>query len=416
MKLVKTSILALISMITKLGSGLVINKAVSLYIGPSGLALIGQFQNVLQVLMTFSKGGINSGVTKYTAEYNNDRNTSSLREIWSTAAYITISCSVVVGFTSIVLSSKFSTLIFNTNEYNYIFVILGFNFVLFSLNQLLLSILNGLKEIWLLTTINVTQNIYGLIFTSVLIYQYGLDGALVALTTNQSIVFLSSLFRLKKHSQLSMNQFNAGFSSEEASKLGQYALMALTSACTAPLSHMYVRHFIGENVSLNGAGYWQGIWYISNMFILVMTTVLSTYFLPRFSEIKEKRILRKELISGYLFLTPIICISALIIYILRDTVISILFTSDFTEMNDLFKWQLIGSVIKAMAWLLSYIIVAKSLTKIFIISEVIFSLMFILLTIVCVNSYGLIGATYAFALNYALYFFSMVLLTRKEYI
>lgn len=50
MTLIKTSILSLIATFFKMLSGLVINKAVSVYIGPSGLALIGQFQTLLKLL------------------------------------------------------------------------------------------------------------------------------------------------------------------------------------------------------------------------------------------------------------------------------------------------------------------------------------------------------------------------------
>ncbi|EJG0004581.1 O-antigen flippase, partial [Vibrio parahaemolyticus] len=49
MNLIKTSFLTLIATAIRLISGLVINKAISVFIGPSGLALIGQFQNSLTV-------------------------------------------------------------------------------------------------------------------------------------------------------------------------------------------------------------------------------------------------------------------------------------------------------------------------------------------------------------------------------
>ena len=46
MSLVKTSFLSLIATSVKVLSLLVINKVVAVTIGPSGIALIGQFQNI----------------------------------------------------------------------------------------------------------------------------------------------------------------------------------------------------------------------------------------------------------------------------------------------------------------------------------------------------------------------------------
>ena len=68
MTLIKTSLLSFVATVVKLSSVLVINKAIALYVGPSGLAVLGQFQNMLQLAMTASQGAINAGVTKYTAE------------------------------------------------------------------------------------------------------------------------------------------------------------------------------------------------------------------------------------------------------------------------------------------------------------------------------------------------------------
>ena len=63
--------------------------------------------------------------------------------------------------------------------------------------------------------------------------------------------------------------------------------MAITSALTVPVSHMIVRNYIGENLSWDDAGYWQGIWYISTMYLMVITTSLSVYYLPKLSEIQD---------------------------------------------------------------------------------------------------------------------------------
>ncbi|MCV5857016.1 O-antigen flippase, partial [Escherichia coli] len=64
MTLVKTSLLSLIATFFKMLSGLVINKVVSVYIGPAGLAVIGQFQNFSQLVQIAAQGAINNGVVK----------------------------------------------------------------------------------------------------------------------------------------------------------------------------------------------------------------------------------------------------------------------------------------------------------------------------------------------------------------
>tara|TARA_R110002050_G_scaffold167701_2_gene298642 strand:- start:13823 stop:15067 length:1245 start_codon:yes stop_codon:yes gene_type:complete len=410
--LLKTSFLTLISTSIKILSGLVINKAISIFIGPAGLALIGQFQNALQMMMTLSQGGINTGVTKYTAEYG--ENSDELPKLWSTGAKIVLACSAAIGASSIVLSGYFSEYVFKSDGYRYIFIVLGFTLVFFSLNQLLLSIINGLKEIKFFISINITQSVYSLFFTSTLIALFGLDGALIALVTNQSVVFIIVLWKLKRHKHIVLSRFREKFDGEHGKKLAGYSLMALTSALTVPLSHLLIRNHIGETLSWDDAGYWQAIWYISSMYLMVITTALSTYYLPRLSEITSKVELRKELKSGYVVIVPIVLTLSFLIFLLKDFIVWSLFSEEFKPMIELFKWQLVGDVIKIAAWLLSYLMVAKVMTRLFIITEVLFSVSFVFISMFMTNSYGLIGITYSYVVNCTIYFLVMLVVTRKS--
>ena len=314
MTLIKTSILSFIATAIKMLAALVINKAVAVYIGPSGLALVGQFQNFTQLVMTAAQGGINSGITKYTSEYSKKDDRISI--LFSTACKISLLSSIVVG-TGIITFSQFASIHFlKTDEYAYIFVIFGFTILLFVINNLLLSILNGLKEIKTWIIINVIQSVYSLIFTTLLIVILGLDGALIALVTNQSVVLLIVLWMLRNHEIIKFSNFIGVFDRLEAKKLMGFAAMALTTAITVPISHLIVRNYVGETLGWDQAGYWQAIWYISSMYLMVVTTTLSIYYLPKLSEIKNKNVLRAELWRGYKVIMPIVSLMAIIIYLL----------------------------------------------------------------------------------------------------
>jgi len=413
MTLVKTSILSFLTTVIKMISALAITKAVAVYIGPSGLALIGQFQNFTQLAMVAAQGAINNGVIKYTAEYGKDD--KRIPALFSTASKISLSASVVAGVGIVIFSQYFSLYFLKSEDYGYIIAIFGFTIILLVINSLLLSILNGLKEIKIWTSINIIQSIYSLIFTTFMIVWLGLDGALIALVTNQSVVLLIALWMLRKHPIVKLKNFRAAFNAPEAKKLANFAAMAITVAVTVPVSHLIVRNYIGETLSWNDAGYWQAIWHVSTMYLMVVTITLSTYYLPKLSEIKDKAELRKELWGGYKVIMPIVITMSAGVFILKDFIIWLLFTEEFLSIRELFLWQLVGGVMKIAAWLVSYLMIAKSMTKTFIATEIIFSLNFIVLSIWLVDQYGLVGMSYSFALNYFIYLIVIVVMTRREW-
>tara|TARA_B110000211_G_scaffold88220_1_gene103342 strand:- start:8997 stop:10241 length:1245 start_codon:yes stop_codon:yes gene_type:complete len=414
MNLLKTSGLTFIATVIQLFVGLVINKAISLFVGPSGLAVIGQFQNISQLAMVVSQGAINKGVVKYTAEYS--KNEEDLTTLLSTAIKITIVCSVIVGVALILLSGYLSNEFLTDENFTFIFIIFGFTILFYSLNSLFLAILNGLKEVKQLILINIVQSLYSLVFTTALIYFFGLKGALIALVTNQSIIFLYIIWKLRNHRVINLGLLKGLYSSVIATKLSRFALMAITSAIAIPVSHLVIRNYLVDNLGWEQAGYWQAIWYISTMYLTVVTTTLGVYFLPKLSEITDKKALRGELLSGYKVILPIVMLVSAAIYILKDFIVFILFSDDFKPMIELFLWQLIGDVIKIAAWLLSYLMLAKAMTKRYMAVEVLFNFIFVGISIYMVNSYGLIGITYAFAASYSIYFVTVFLLTKKEFI
>ncbi|EFJ3063156.1 O65 family O-antigen flippase [Escherichia coli] len=414
MNLIRTSLLSVISTFFRLLSALVINKAIATFIGPTGLALIGQFQNFTQIALVLAQGGINNGVVKYNAELISENKDITILN--STAIRISLLSSLFIGFLMAIFSNYLSDYIFNSPNYSYVFIVFGITIFFFVINQLLLSILNGLKEIRLFIGINISQSIYSLIFTSLAILTYGLVGALIAMVTNQSIIFITVVWRLRKHPIISLRLFNANYDKKIANKLFKYSVMALTSILTVPLTNFILRNYIGNVIGWSQAGYWQAIWYISSMYLMVITTALNIYYLPRLSEIKDKKEIKKELLNGYVLIIPFIVLLTLGIFFLKEYIVLILFNKDFYPMLELFKWQLVGDVIKISAWLLSYIMLAKAMTKEFIITEILFSMLFVIVSLIYINVFGLIGVTYGYATNYIIYFIVMFLIFGKKYL
>jgi polysaccharide transporter, PST family len=412
MTLIKTSALTAISTIIKVITAFIINKVLAIYVGPSGLAVIGQLQNFSSIAMTFANGAITNGVVKYTAEHREDLEQKS--RFFSTAIVITLGCSLFVGILLNLFSSYLSTLILKSDEYSSVFIIFGFSIVLFALNTLMMSILNGQKEIKKYVTVNIVSSLFSLGFTSFLIMSFGLIGALYALVLNQSVIFFVTLVFVLKASWFKLEYFKQGIDKKSLVKLGKYSTMALASVLAVPISHLIIREYIGQNISWNDAGYWQGIWYISSMYMMIVTTSLSVYYLPRLSEIKDNSELKREILNGYKIILPIVSVLALGIYTFRELVIEIAFTEKFMPMLELFKWQLVGDVIKISSWILSYIMLAKAMTRVFIYTEIGFSILFIFLSIVFIDNFGLIGITYAFCINYFMYLIMMILIFRKR--
>jgi len=411
MNLVKTSLLSLASTAMKMLTALAISKALAIYVGPSGLAVVGQFHNFVQLMLTAAKFGLDTGVTKYTAEYSQDADRRT--RLFSTALRLCAGSCLIVALTLVAGAKSLSLYFLQTVDFAYVMRLFGVTIGLFVMNSMLLSILNGLQEIRTYIVVNILQSALTLVLTVILIVSLNLEGALIALVTNQSLALFVVLWKLRGHLIIRFTSFRAAFDRVEALRLSKFALMGSVSAIAAPLTNILVRDHITRTIGQAEAGYWQAIWYISSVYLTVVTMTLSVYFLPKLSATIEKGKLRRELLAGYAIIMPTVMVFAFGVYLSRDLLIRIVFTEEFAPMVELFRWMLVGDVIKLASWLVAYLMLAKAMTKSFIVTEVFFSASFVLLSIVLTDNYGLVGVTYAHALNYSMYLFAVAILTQQ---
>jgi PST family polysaccharide transporter len=398
MTLIKTSFLNAIAVVVKMLTLLGINKVLAIYVGPTGYAMIGQLQNSVSMLLTVSGSAINTGVTKYTAEYFEEEKLQ--HKVWRTAFTLTFISVAFISIPMFIFSEWLSVFFLKTQEYSIVFSLLAFTLIFFTLNAQFLAILNGKKETIAYVKVNIIGSIISLIVTGGLAYIYSLKGALIALAINQSLVFIASFVIVKRFEWMKRFKLAGEIEKDIVVKLLKYALMGLTGAIVIPVSHIFIRTHLGNTFGWENAGYWDAMWRISSIYLMFITSVLSVYYLPRFAEIKEKRLLRTEILNGYKLIVPTVVFLTLIIFSMKDYIILLLFTDDFLAMRSLFLWQLIGDVFKMTSWLLGYILLARAMVKLVIFSELLFSLSFYLFTLGFTHYFGFEGVTYAYSLNY----------------
>lgn len=406
--LVKVFSLNAFSTLLRMLTGMISVKVVSSIIGPSGIALLGQLNNFCSIILSYSNGGISNGITKYVAEKKDDNN--EVRKYVSMATKLTIWFTLVLSALMVIFHDLLSSWILLSEEYGYVFLIFGFTLLLYSSNILLVSILNGYKEFKKYVSINILGTLFGLIFNIGLVVLYGLPGALISAVTFQSVVFFITLWMCRKYFWLNYMSFKQKIDIIILKQYARYSIMALVASTLTPISQFILRSYVITNISALQAGYWESMNRISGMYLMVVTTSFSIYYLPRLSEIKDSLELRREIMNCFKFIIPLLVLVTIVIYTLRHFVVWILFSPEFFPMESLFVWQLAGDVFKIASWLLAYVMVAKAMTKYYVITEIVFTMSFVLLGFVLVKTNGTIGLTQAYLINYIFYLMSMIML------
>lgn len=402
-----TGILTLFKMI----AGFIVAKAVAIYTGPVGIVLLGQIQSIVAGLNGVVNAPGGAGVVRYTAE-NINHGPEKCAPWWrASIRWVIIILGIVMPLT--ILSSKYmASALLGDTKYTWVIIITGLMLPFSAFGTFISSIINGAQNYKAYVFIGLFSTVLSTIVMVLFVYFNGVNGALLAVAIQNSIIGLIMMAFIFKQHWFKWGYIWGACESERMGDIKNYILMAVTSALVVPLSLIFVRKIIIHFVGWDEAGYWQAIWKISETYLMVVTIALGTYFLPQLAMIKNPKAVFREINKTLIIVLPIVALCSLTIYLARSEIIAILFSRDFLLAQELMPVQLVGDILKISSWLYAYIMISKGMTKIFIFSEVFFACSFTLLVYFFVKHYGVIGAPIAYVVNYLIYFifsFSLVL-------
>ena len=393
---------------TKIIAGILTSKAIAIFIGVEGMALIGNLRNFLSAIQSFAILGFYNGFVKTVAKCKDDA--LELSKTISTTYYLGFFSTILISFICYYNAEFFNDFLFSANyNYAYVIEILALALPFYALNMFCFGIMNGFSNFKMLLIINIIGQILGLAITLYLIYIDHIDGALVAAVIAPSLLFLITLVGIINRRNL-MTQIKISHVSLGVLKtFAPYAIMALVTAIALPFVSILIRNFIIEELGIKQAGYWEAMNRISDYYLMFVTSIMTLYIIPRFSEIDNKKEFRKEVFGFYKSVMPVFGLGLLLIYFLRPFVVSLIFSEEFQPVENLFLWQLLGDFVKVLSIVIAYQFLAKKMFAQFIVIEIFLVIMLYLTSVYLIDIFGVEGAVMGHFFSYLMHFLIVLL-------
>lgn len=411
--LFKITSLNSVSVLIKIGIGLVTSKLLAVFVGPSGMALVGNLRNFSTSLESISTLGFQNGIVKYIAESKDDK-----QQLQKTISTVFISLLVVAFFLSgmlYFLAAFWNKQIFGTHfEYEIVIKAMALALPWFAIAVFFLSVINGLGKFAAVIWINILGNVIGLIVSISMIVQYKTLGALLSIVISPALLFFVTYFFIAREFHFSKLIQYKLFDFQVIRNLSSYSLMALVSSVFGPLVYLAIRKNVIFVVGIEQAGFWETMTRISTYYMLFISTILTVYFLPKLTVAKDNLETKKVFWSFYKNILPLFIIGLILIYFSRTILIKLLFTKEFLPVTSLFFWQLLGDVLKVASLILGYQFYAKKMTLAFIFSELASLGVLYFSSIFLIEYFGIQGIVLAQALDNFIYLLVLVLYFRKS--
>lgn len=400
----------------RMAANLLIVKMIAIWVGPAGMGLLGQFMSLSSLVSVFAGGGIGNGITKYVAEYRSQPR-RLIRFLGSAVTYGLL-FSILILVASLLFAKPASQLLFGDFRYAWLMPFLGIAHALCFIGVAVIAIANGLRRPDIFAGITIVGYIGSLPFAYLLIRNFGIEGSALALM----IVLACTAFpacwfiyrsRLRRHIRLRIDR-------ADTSRLAKYSVMMIASATLFPATEIFIRTNIIGSLGLDSAGIWQAMTRLSGAYLGFFTVYLATSYMPRLSALKHRPAIIQTVLSQLKIVGLTFVCAAIAIYLMRELVIRLLFSSEFAAMSQLFGWQLMGDLFRVSAYVIGFLGVAKAATRIYIAAEILQVSIYASLSYFVLNNGGnLINLVQAYALTYLLYFLltvaALFVYSRQQY-
>lgn len=386
----------------KIGLGFIFLKLSAVYLGVQEVGLLGQFASLVALLFLVAGGGIGNGVIKYVAELR--FNPRSLLTFILAAKTYAIMFGVSIFIFCTVFSLQISNYVFGDSSFYWVIIFLGFSQIGFAFSSLVIGVANGLADTKTYALIQIFGYSLALPIVWLLIKYFGVLGAALALV----MMFLSNSlpsYYFYKNSKFNNKVVGIKIVRDDFKKLSIFSFMALAGAISFPLVELIVRSALISNIGHEAAGLWQASIKISSAYMGFFIVFLSVYFMPLVSAQKNKNDISKLVVRYMTIIALIFLVGAVTFYLMRDYLILLLLSEEFSGLASVVHYQLMGDFFRVLSFVIGFVVIGKAALKIYLVGELAQGITFCWLSLYFLDmNHGLKGVLFAHFLMNIIYF------------
>ncbi|WP_333600996.1 O-antigen translocase [Flavobacterium sp.] len=391
--------------------GIFSSKIISVFLGTSGMALMGSFRNFGTMLKSIATLGINNSVVKLFVENKDDKRELSI--IYSTFFWLFLTVSGVLAILVLLFAEPVSHFLFYSYSYTIPIRFFALLLPLMAINAFWLAIYNGLEKYKSIVIIQIVSNVLVFGLTALLIWKKNIFGGLLSVAVGELLMVGVTLLFIRKDAANFKFDLQKIISKKYVKIIQKFSVMALLSAVIVPLTLLFIRNAIVEKYSIQEAGIWDAVNRLSGFYMMFFSSGLSLYYMPKLASIHTEHEFKAELKSYFKIFVPLFSVMLIVIYLAKGLILKIAFTAEFSSINKLLVWQLLGDFFRIMTLAFGFQVVVKTMMKRYFVGEIVFNLCYFLLSVYLMQKGAVEGVLQAYFYTNVLCFLLILVMFRK---
>lgn len=407
-----TSLFGLVELL-RMALKVVTNKFASIFLGVSGVGLIGLIENTVQLLQAASSFGIQFTGVRDLAIIENP--TEEFHKKFRQIRWFSLAGGCVSALLSVVLAVQLSQLTFDDASYSWWFLGLSIYFIANSIINSRTILLEATQSVQKLLVLSAFSSMSSSIVVVGSYYYFHINGIVIALIATSIVNLAFYVFATRKQVQ------NVVVTAHEFWQQGKTYLFSgsfLAANTFFGLFCFFILRLYFKDVSPDEGilGYYQVGTVFINAYLGMIFIAMGKFFYPKLAQLSSDIEDRNRFVNDQLEINILIILPALLfVYVFGHELISLLFASTFAPVYQILIFGLFSVLVKGFNYSLGYLILSQNHIKTYFYVNLFSDFFNLILTVFLFQYLELMGIGLALVINYLCSALYMFVLAKKKY-
>ncbi len=381
---------------------LIRNKLVAMWIGPAGVGLFGIFNQALEMLNTATNLGVRNSSVRDISQAEEKRDSSMISRIVTVVRRWSLWLGLGGALITMAIAPLLSRLTFGDFNHIWHYVALSAAVLFMALTNGEYAVLQGLSKLKKLARVTVSGTLGGLLISIPMFYFLREDSVLPSIIVYALCVMVAALFtKDKEFPKAKVTSRETVSMGADFIKLGVF--MTLGSFVAMLASYIFVS-WLNITSGKETVGFYQAGYTLVDKYAGLVFVALGYEYYPRLARVAGSSLRLRVFVSNQINLSFMVLTPCLLAFILlRSHLVWLLYSKEFLVILTYISWGVVGTVLRATSWCLSFVMLAKGDGKIFLITESLDAVIGLTLNIVCFSLWGVDGLGFAYIAWFACY-------------
>ena len=379
--------------------GVVRVKVVAVLLGPSGIGLLGIYQNIIGVASTVAGCGMsNSGVRQLAASHDDAEVLTAVRRALLLANILL----GLVGMGAVwLLREPIATWAFDgaiaTGDVGW----LGLGVLMSLMATSQTTLLQGLRRIGDLARVTVISALIGSAVGIAIIYVMGEAGLVWFVIVSPAIAALIAAHYTRRLPPPSADYDWPRIQKQCQTMIGFGVPVMLAGLLNIGIE-LFVRSLMIRELGIDASGHFQASWVISMTYLGFVLGAMGADYYPRLTAVYPTPEKARQLVNEQAEMALLLAGAVILAMItLAPLVMVALYSSSFEPAAELLRWQMLGSFVKLIGWPMGFVVLASGRSGLFVYTQFVWNAVFVLCLYLLLEQFGLLAVGIAFCIAYA---------------